>query len=448
MSDIAIRVDNLSKLYHIGALHQRHDTLRDALTGFLPRISRISRNKKINSDNSRNSRQASGSPDDDTNLWALKDISFEVKRGEVVGIIGRNGAGKSTLLKILSRITEPTSGHAEIHGRVGSLLEVGTGFHPELTGRENIYLNGAILGMKRAEIDRQFDAIVAFAEIERFLDTPVKRYSSGMYVRLAFAVAAHLEPEILLVDEVLAVGDAAFQKKCLGKMGDVAEQGRTVLFVSHNLIALRSLCPRAIWLSSGELQQDARSVDVVADYLKLQAAKMYEQRWDDQMTAPGNETVRLHRVWIEPEGDSSEIGMPREVPLIVGVEYWHLDPAAQLHVTLHVYVEQQVVAFTTASSQDPAWQEFAQRQGLLRSTCRIPAHFLNTGQHRINLLIVRDRSRVIYTLEDGLSFEVVETAGRTGAWFGKEPGVVRPQLPWTNELVRSRAVFPPRSETR
>ena len=261
MTDIAIRVENLSKLYHIGRAQQRHDTLRDALTAVFRRQETGGR------------RQASLTPDprpltpDDTDLWALKDVSFEVKRGEVVGVIGRNGAGKSTLLKILSRITEPTSGRAEIHGRVGSLLEVGTGFHPELTGRENIYLNGAILGMRRAEIERKFDEIVAFAEIERFLDTPVKRYSSGMYVRLAFAVAAHLEPEILLVDEVLAVGDAAFQKKCLGKMGDVAKEGRTVLFVSHNMAAIQNLCKTAILLSHGCIEKYGLAEDTIGFYL-------------------------------------------------------------------------------------------------------------------------------------------------------------------------------------
>ena len=211
-------------------------------------------------------RDSSPTASDDTDLWALRDVSFDVKRGEVVGIIGRNGAGKSTLLKILSRITEPTSGLAEIHGRVGSLLEVGTGFHPELTGRENIYLNGAILGMRRTEIDRQFDEIVAFAEIERFLDTPVKRYSSGMYVRLAFAVAAHLEPEILLVDEVLAVGDMAFQKKCLAKMKDVAQLGRTILFVSHNMQAIQQLCQRTILLKQGQISFSGRSTDAILRY--------------------------------------------------------------------------------------------------------------------------------------------------------------------------------------
>ncbi|OQA19943.1 MAG: Teichoic acids export ATP-binding protein TagH [Chloroflexi bacterium ADurb.Bin360] len=259
MNDIAIRVENLSKRYRIGV--ERHDTLRDALSSFLPRIPRLHpQDKEI-----REIRDHSWQKESE--FWALRDVSFEIKRGEVVGVIGRNGAGKSTLLKILSRITEPTTGLAEIHGRVGSLLEVGTGFHPELTGRENIYLNGAILGMKRTEIDRKFDEIVAFSEIEKFLDTPVKRYSSGMYVRLAFAVAAHLEPEILLVDEVLAVGDAAFQKKCVGKMGDVAREGRTVLFVSHNLGIIVDLCTRAILLSGGRISRDSLPADIVAGYI-------------------------------------------------------------------------------------------------------------------------------------------------------------------------------------
>lgn len=253
MSDIAIRVENLSKLYHIGRA-QRHDTLRDALSAAFGRSS-AKMPRRHDADLCNDS------------LWALRDVSFDVQQGEVVGIIGRNGAGKSTLLKILSRITEPTTGRAEIHGRVGSLLEVGTGFHPELTGRENIYLNGAILGMRRIEIERKFDEIVAFSEIERFLDTPVKRYSSGMYVRLAFAVAAHLEPEILLVDEVLAVGDIAFQKKCLGKMGNVATEGRSVLFVSHNMVAVESLCSRAILIREGSTAESGDPRHVIQAYL-------------------------------------------------------------------------------------------------------------------------------------------------------------------------------------
>lgn len=244
MSDTAIRVEQLGKFYKIGAQKAKYKTFRDTLAHAAATPARMAR--------SLFSRNGQAKTDDNT-FWALKDISFEVKRGEVVGIIGRNGAGKSTLLKILSRITDPTTGFAEIHGRVGSLLEVGTGFHPELTGRENIYLNGAILGMSKADIERRFDEMVAFAEVEKFIDTPVKHYSSGMYLRLAFAVAAHLEPEILLVDEVLAVGDIQFQKKCLGKMSEVAAEGRTVLFVSHNLNAVRSLCTTCVVLAEGQL---------------------------------------------------------------------------------------------------------------------------------------------------------------------------------------------------
>ena len=256
MSDIAIRVENLGKRYSIGARQESYRTLRETLTGFFTHPFRRRRHAAHGSHRSKGE-----------DFWALKDISLEIKKGEVVGIIGRNGAGKTTLLKILSRITEPTVGRAEIHGRVGSLLEVGTGFHPELTGRENIYLNGAILGMKKAEIDRKFDEIVAFAEVEKFLDTPVKRYSSGMYMRLAFAVAAHLEPEILLVDEVLAVGDAAFQKKCLGKMGEVAKGGRTVLFVSHNMEAVLNLCGNCFVLNDGALVFQGPTEEALKFYL-------------------------------------------------------------------------------------------------------------------------------------------------------------------------------------
>jgi lipopolysaccharide transport system ATP-binding protein len=255
MNNIAIRVEGLSKRYQIGIAKERYHTLRDEITGGLKALFRS---------NGRGNSSTAHLPAD--MIWALKDVSFELKKGEVLGIIGRNGAGKSTLLKILSRITEPTEGQAEIHGHVGSLLEVGTGFHGELTGRENVYLNGAILGMKKADIDRKFDEIVGFTEIEKFIDTPVKHYSSGMYMRLAFAVAAHLEPEILIVDEVLAVGDIEFQKKCLGKMGDVANQGRTVLFVSHNMAAIQSLCSHGMLLDSGRVTRVGTVKDVVSDY--------------------------------------------------------------------------------------------------------------------------------------------------------------------------------------
>ncbi len=260
MSDIAIKVENLSKLYRIGSSQEPYKSLRDSLTNAITRPSRRSHAH-------------------DT-VWALKDISLEVKRGEVVGIIGRNGAGKSTLLKILSRITEPTEGRAEIHGRVGSLLEVGTGFHPELTGRENIYLNAAILGMKKVEIERKFDEIVAFAEIDKFIDTPVKHYSSGMYVRLAFTVAAHLDPEVLVVDEVLAVGDAAFQRKCLGKISHISTEGRTVLLVSHIMPSILRLCSRVVWLEEGRTKMDGKASAVVENYLLSGLGmSLHEKHW-------------------------------------------------------------------------------------------------------------------------------------------------------------------------
>jgi lipopolysaccharide transport system ATP-binding protein len=281
----AIRVENLSKRYHIGTRSRNsyrtlRESLTDAMAGSFRRL--------------RHGRSTNGEPDE---FWALKDVSFEVQPGEVVGIIGRNGAGKSTLLKILSRVVEPTSGRAEFRGRIGSLLEVGTGFHPELTGRENIYLNGSILGMKQKEIDRNFDEIVAFSEIEQFLDTPVKRYSSGMFVRLAFAVAAHLEPEILIVDEVLAVGDGAFQKKCLGKMREVSRSGRTVLLVSHNLGTVRTLCQHAFWLADGRLVDSGRAFDVTDRYVRAGAqAQSQTVELSDVKDRIGGTALRLRRL--------------------------------------------------------------------------------------------------------------------------------------------------------
>lgn len=268
MSKPIIRVNNLSKRYRIGAVEKGYKTFREAIVeGISAPVKNFIRLRRLT--------EFKNGIESDV-IWALKDVSFEVTEGEVLGIIGRNGTGKTTLLKILSRITEPTSGSVEMYGRVSSLLEVGTGFHPELTGRENIFLNGAILGMRKKEIERKFDAIVAFSEIEKFIDTPVKRYSSGMYVRLAFAVAAHLEPDILLVDEVLAVGDAAFQKKCLGKMEDIAHGGRTVLFVSHNMGAIRSLCESAIWLDNGHIVKSGPAATVVRDYEEQQLKHLEE----------------------------------------------------------------------------------------------------------------------------------------------------------------------------
>ena len=301
MSDIAIKVEKLSKRYRIGQSTNGYKTLRDSLAGlatapFRRKMSAPSHIQKSISNSTSTSALASLRSDE---IWALKEVSFEVKPGEVVGVIGRNGAGKSTLLKILSRITEPTEGCAEIHGRVGSLLEVGTGFHPELTGRENIYINGAVLGMTKAEVHRTFDEIVAFAEVERFIDTPVKRYSSGMYVRLAFAVAAHLEPEILLVDEVLAVGDAAFQKKCLGKMDDVTHEGRTILFVSHNMAAISALCTTCVLLRDGQIAQRGHPGSVIRNYLDRLYRHGATVALDQRRDRTGSGRLRLTKFHLE-----------------------------------------------------------------------------------------------------------------------------------------------------
>ena len=286
MSDIAIRVDGLSKQYYIGSRQEQSDRFGDQLAELF--LSPFRRARKLLYG------QVTGAAELDESFWALQDLSFDIQRGDVVGVIGHNGAGKSTLLKVLSRITEPTHGFAQVYGRVGSLLEVGTGFHPELSGRENIYLNGAILGMQKAEIDYKFDDIIAFAEIEKFLDTPVKHYSSGMYVRLAFAVAAHLEPEILLVDEVLAVGDLAFQKKCLGKMDNVSRQGRTIIFVSHNMNAMQRLCPKSILLEHGQLIQYGNTSEVIEKYLSSSTGNMNPAEWLDVSSIQRERSGKAH----------------------------------------------------------------------------------------------------------------------------------------------------------
>ncbi|MFX0198630.1 MAG: polysaccharide ABC transporter ATP-binding protein [Candidatus Hodarchaeota archaeon] len=425
MSDIAIRTENLSKLYKIGEYQGNYKTLREAIINTLSIPFRQLR---------RNAQSSTLNPQSDT-IWALKDVSFQVKRGEVVGIIGRNGAGKTTLLKILSRITEPTEGWAEIEGRVGSLLEVGTGFHPELTGRENIYLNGAILGMKKAELNRKFDEIVAFAEIEKFIDTPVKRYSSGMYVRLAFAVAAHLEPEILLVDEVLAVGDAAFQKKCLGKMGDVAHEGRTVLFVSHNMAAVQSLCGRVIWLNDGKITEEGQPGRVVSSYLATSSLSLTEQVWEDPATAPGNDKVRVRRVCVRPKGGVPSDLITIRTPILMEFEYWNLVPNLQLSPGLSLFNAEGVEVFATGPVHEPVWYGRPFPVGLFRSLCYIPGDILNDGTYRVRFRAVQDQTMVIFYYNDILSFEVRDAVEMRTSWYGKWPGAVRPNLEWTTELV-------------
>ena len=413
-----ISARKVSKEYRIGE-RDAYGTLRDTLA------SAVSAPFRRLSGNGRGAAET---------IWALRDVSFEVAAGEAVGIIGRNGAGKSTLLKVLSRITEPTSGRIDLYGRVGSLLEVGTGFHPELTGRENIYLNGAILGMQRAEIENKFDEIVSFAEIERFLDTPVKRYSSGMYMRLAFAVAAHLEPEILVVDEVLAVGDAQFQKKCLGKMGEVARAGRTVLFVSHNMMAVQNLCRRAIWLDGGEIVGSGESGQVVADYLQHSFSALAEQVWEDIATAPGNDKVRLRSARVRPAEGFTSDQITICTPFVLEFEYWNLQPGARLDLSLHIYNEQGIIAFNPGTVREPAWHGREFPVGLFRSACQVPGNLLNDGMYRVELLVVRDEGVIVHREDEALVFEVRDVAEMRGNWLGKWPGVFRPDLSWTTEI--------------
>ncbi len=417
-----IKVENLSKQYRIGSRQASYATLRTSLAEMARAPMKHLR---------RNGRSPAET------IWALKDVSFEVMLGEVVGIIGRNGAGKSTLLKILSRITEPTSGGVDLHGRVGSLLEVGTGFHAELTGRENIYLNGAILGMKKTEIDHKFDEIVAFAEIERFIDTAVKHYSSGMYMRLAFSVAAHLEPEILLVDEVLAVGDSAFQRKCLGKMGDVAKEGRTVLFVSHNMSAVQSLCKRAIWLQDGKVKKDGQSDYVVAQYLKNRTDSTQEKTWDEVEKAPGNELVRLRSVCILPEKGNAIDILSVRTPFTIEVDYVTLKEGMRLNISMLLYNQERTCVFASTTVDETKWDGKPFPLGLFRSVCQIPGNLLNEGIYSIALLIVKDTTLPIHSEEDALVFEVHDDGSGRGDWYGKWPGVVRPNLEWHTDFVSS-----------
>lgn len=371
MSQLAIRADGLSKRYRISVGARTHDTLRDLLTDGVRNL--VSRN---------------GARSGQETVWALRGASFEIGRGEIVGVIGRNGAGKSTLLKILSRITEPTEGRAQIYGKIGSLLEVGTGFHPELSGRENIYLNGAILGMKKREIDRKFDQIVAFAETDRFIDTPVKRYSSGMQVRLAFSVAAHLEPDILLVDEVLAVGDVAFQRKCLGKMNSVAEEGRTVLLVSHNMVSVQNLCKRTIVLRQGGVAFDGPSEEAIREYLGYLEATS-AQAFSDNPERRGNGQIRFSAARIVDEHGRATESLIAGKPATFIFHYDNPQRIKRAVWGMIMYNQQgAAVADFDARYTDFSVSEMAGR-GVL--TCHIPNLPLPLGRYRVMLWISASR---------------------------------------------------------
>ncbi len=416
---IAVHVENLGKQYKIGAAPQtrgNYNTLRDTIANA------FTRRKRLEVDNT---------------IWAVNDISFDVEEGQVLGIIGHNGAGKSTLLKLLSRVVEPTTGMIQLRGRVGSLLEVGTGFHPELTGRENLYLNGAILGMKRSEIERKFDEIVAFSEVEKFIDTPVKRYSSGMYLRLAFAVAAHLEPEILVVDEVLAVGDAEFQRKCIGKMNDVAEAGRTVLFVSHNMSAVLRLTDESIVLEKGKMIMRAPSSEAVDYYLSAGHARAGEKVWDQAdvpvTAAPFN--PRAIRI-VDNRGNVVETVRSTE-EFTLEFEYELDAPITGLRVGIYLYTARGEPVFTSFDTDDARMfnTHTDRAAGRYVSRCVLPPDMLNAGRYTLGVNASAFRIRSYFSEERALEFNV-DPAGAPGMhWAETRQGAIRPRLDWTIDKV-------------
>lgn len=416
MSKIAIEVEGLSKAYQLGQFNT------GALTQDLKRWWAISRGKedpflKIGEPNDRAIQGKSNI------VWSLKDISFSVEQGDAVGIIGRNGAGKSTLLKLLSRVTSPTTGEIRINGRIASLLEVGTGFHPELTGRENIFLNGAILGMRKREIARKFDEIVDFAGVERYIDTPVKRYSSGMYVRLAFAVAAHLDSEILIVDEVLAVGDSEFQKKCLGKMGEVSSgQGRTVLFVSHNMAAVKQLCNKGIVLKNGQVAYEGHVLEAVNVYQSSNGGNSYFQHTGSFETAPGNDSIRIFRFCVKPlygEHLSISSGVEFELEFFSSKERSTIDVTFELKNGEEVPVLHQGTLLSNDKSSE---------RGVYSVMGTLPAHLLNSGTYRFTLIFGENQRHVLFRVEDFVQFEILNEA--VGSNHSILPGVIRPQIPY------------------
>ena len=413
----AIKIVNVSKRYRIGGLHPGYMTFREMLGGVMTAPFR-----KLRSDNGRQT------------IWALRDINLEIGHGELVGIIGHNGAGKSTLLKILSRVTKPTTGEVEIFGRIGSLLEVGTGFHPDLTGRENIFLSGAILGMRRAEIERKFDEIVAFSELEKFVETSVKWYSSGMYVRLAFSVAAHLEPEILMMDEVLAVGDAAFQQKCLDKMHEIRQQGRTILFVSHDMAAITRLCKRVVLLESGKVTFDGEPREVVKRYLSSSLKTGALREWT-QKDAPGDGAVRLRRVRVRSEAGETIAVVDIQNPFGVELTYEVLDEGHALVPVIEFYNQEGTELFST---HDTSSSRQSRSRGTYTSTVWVPGNLLAEGSlvGHVSIMSHFPATKLHAHEPNAVAFQVVDspsTDSARGDYIGPMPGVIRPLLQWTTE---------------
>ncbi len=414
-----IEVAGLGKAYRIGAKRGEYLTLREEM---------MTKTRSIYSNIFRRQR----APDSEQ-FWALRGIDFSVMQGETIGVIGRNGSGKSTLLKLLSKITPPSEGRITLRGRIASLLEVGTGFHPELSGRENIYLNGAVLGMTRAEIRRKFEEIVEFSEVGNFLDTPVKRYSSGMYVRLAFSIAAHLEPEILIVDEVLAVGDAEFQKKCLGKMDSVSKGGKTVLFVSHNMSQIARICRRCVLLDRGRLKAVGDVSTMVTQYLTNESGQKGERSWS-LATAPGDKVAKLRSVRVLTEGVVSD-KVETSSPVTIEMEFWNFVEGANLLAGFSFINSQGVNVFVTADVLDPVWGNKLRPRGLYRASCTIPAGLFNEGSLSV-VAEVSTRMPVyeIHFLEfDAVTFQVVDSGGPgslRSVWARDVPGALRPVQTW------------------
>jgi lipopolysaccharide transport system ATP-binding protein len=410
-----IQIKNLGKRYLISRnTSQRggYNSLRDVIADSFSGISKF----KSGRNNSKNEE-----------FWALRNVTFTVEEGERVGIIGKNGSGKTTLLKLLSRITEPTSGKIFMKRRTASLLEIGTGFHPELTGRENIYLSGAILGMRRDEINNKFSEIVRFSEIDKFLDTPIKRYSSGMYLRLAFSVAAHLDSEIMFVDEILAVGDASFQKKCMGKMEETTASGRTVLFVSHNMTAVKQLCTKVIWLQNGEIQSIGKPEDVINSYLSSVEISTLDKSWDES-NAPGNEKVKLLSVKITTNTQDGLITIDN--PIDIEFIFRNYQEMSEINLSFVLWTLSGDCVFNTASDVKNIGR------GIYKSICSIPANLLNSNIYSIEFMIIKDRSYAIYKQKDIISFEVFD-GKRVEGWYGKWVGAVRPKLNFTLEEIKT-----------
>ena len=434
-NEYSIRVSGLGKKYSIGRkdVNKGYSSLRESLVRSAQQLAH--RGLQVVS-----GRPAAAQKNED--IWVLDDVSFDIKRGEVVGIIGNNGAGKSTLLKILTRITDLSRGRIEINGRVASLLEVGTGFHPELTGRENIYLNGSILGMSRSEIKKKFDAIVDFAGVERFLDTPVKRYSSGMYVRLAFAVASHLDPEILLIDEVLAVGDMEFQKKCLGRMNEVARDGRTVLFVSHSLPMVASLCTSCILLDSGRVIAQGATSDVIQKYQNGAEVSSSSIDFRGKSTRPGDTLITLNAAWIENGSGDRVFEVSLFEPIRICINFVvHNVLSKPPQPNIHVRDGSGNYVFVSSPAR---WSDqMGSAPGEYTASCLIPPHLLNDGMFSIGVAVnhFQNGLTTAFFIEHGLSFHVVDRIDQNSeraesAWAGRIPGVIRPLLEWTLEDER------------